>query len=102
SRPGEIDRRRRPWRRVSESTRPRGLFRGRGGMSDILRIEDLSAGYGPLGVLHNVDLTVRAGERVGIVGLNGHGKSTLLRAVAGLTGGQSVSIKPERTQISAH
>ncbi len=46
-------------------------------MSDVLRIENLSAGYGPLGVLHNVDLTVRAGERVGIVGLNGHGKSTL-------------------------
>ena len=46
-------------------------------MSDVLRIDDLSAGYGPLGVLHSVDLTVRAGERVGIVGLNGHGKSTL-------------------------
>ena len=34
-------------------------------MSDVLRIEDLSAGYGPLGVLHSVDLTVRTGERVG-------------------------------------
>jgi branched-chain amino acid transport system ATP-binding protein len=44
-------------------------------MSDILHIEGLSAGYGALGVLHSVDLTVRAGERIGIVGLNGHGKS---------------------------
>ena len=68
-------------------------------MSDVLRIEDLSAGYGPLGVLHSVDLTVRAGERVGIVGLNGHGKSTLLRAVAGLTGWQSGSIKLNGVEI---
>ena len=81
------------------SARPRGLFRGRGGMTDVLRIEDLSAGYGPLGVLHNVDLTVRAGERVGIVGLNGHGKSTLLRAIAGLTGWQSGSIKLNGVEI---
>jgi branched-chain amino acid transport system ATP-binding protein len=68
-------------------------------MSDVLRIEGLSAGYGPLGVLHSVDLTVRAGERVGIVGLNGHGKSTLLRAVAGLTGWQSGSIKLNGVEI---
>ena len=61
-------------------------------MTDILRIENLSAGYGPLTVLHGVNLTVTAGERIGIIGLNGHGKSTLLRAVAGLTGWQSGSI----------
>ena len=68
-------------------------------MSDILRIEDLSAGYGPLGVLHSVNLTVRAGERIGIVGLNGHGKSTLLRAIAGLTGWQSGSIRLNGVEI---
>jgi len=68
-------------------------------MSDILHIEGLSAGYGALGVLHSVDLTVRAGERIGIVGLNGHGKSTLLRAVAGLTGWQSGSIKLNGVEI---
>ncbi|MFO1056198.1 MAG: ATP-binding cassette domain-containing protein [Dongiaceae bacterium] len=68
-------------------------------MSDVLRIADLSAGYGPLGVLHGVNLTVRAGERVGIVGLNGHGKSTLLRAIAGLTGWQSGSIMLNGVEI---
>jgi len=68
-------------------------------MSDVLQIEDLSAGYGPLGVLHGVNLTVRAGERIGIVGLNGHGKSTLLRAIAGLTGWQSGSIKLNGVEI---
>lgn len=68
-------------------------------MTDILRTEQLSAGYGPLAVLHGVNLTVRAGERVGIVGLNGHGKSTLLRAIVGLTGWQSGSIKLNGVEI---
>lgn len=68
-------------------------------MTDLLRIEDLSAGYGPLAVLHNVSMTVRHGERIGILGLNGHGKSTLLRAIAGLTGWQSGSIKLHGVEI---
>ncbi len=59
---------------------------------DILEVRGLSAGYGPLRVLHDLDLTIQAGERVGIVGLNGHGKSTLFRAIAGLTDWQSGSI----------
>jgi len=38
---------------------------------------------GPVHVLRNVDLTVRPGERVGIVGRNGAGKSTLIRLISG-------------------
>jgi len=68
-------------------------------MTDVLRIENLSAGYGPLGVLHNINLTVRAGERIGIIGLNGHGKSTLMKAIAGLTGWQNGSIKLNGIEI---
>lgn len=68
-------------------------------MTDLLRIEDLSAGYGPLAVLHSVSMTVRRGERIGIVGLNGHGKSTLLRAIIGLTGWQSGSIQLDGVEI---
>ena len=68
-------------------------------MTDLLRIEDLSAGYGPLAVLHSVSMSVRRGERIGIVGLNGHGKSTLLRAIAGLTGWQSGSISLAGVEI---
>jgi len=68
-------------------------------VTDVLRIDGLSAGYGPLTVLHDVSMTVRAGERVGIIGLNGHGKSTLLRAIAGLTGWQSGSIKLNGVEI---
>jgi len=62
-------------------------------VTEVLRISGLSAGYGPLTVLHSVNLTAMAGERIGLVGLNGHGKSTLLRAIAGLTGWQSGSIR---------
>lgn len=68
-------------------------------MSDVLCLQNLSAGYGPLTVLHGVNLTVRAGERIGLIGLNGHGKSTLLRAVAGLTGWQSGSVRLNGVEI---
>jgi branched-chain amino acid transport system ATP-binding protein len=68
-------------------------------VTEILRVEALSAGYGALGVLHGVHLTARAGERIGIIGLNGHGKSTLLKAIAGLTGWQSGSIKLNGVEI---
>lgn len=68
-------------------------------MTDILRVDELSAGYGPLGVLHGISMTVRAGERIGIVGLNGHGKSTLLKAIAGLTGWQRGSIRLNGVEI---
>ena len=68
-------------------------------MTEILRIENLSAGYGPLGVLHGINLNVKAGERIGIIGLNGHGKSTLLRSIAGLTGWQSGSIKLNGVEV---
>lgn len=57
----------------------------------VLAVEDLTAGYGELEILHAVDLEVRADEIVTIIGPNGAGKSTLLKAVFGLiepTGGR--------------
>lgn len=68
-------------------------------MTDILKIEGLSAGYGPLRVIHDLDLVIRPGERLGIVGLNGHGKTTLIYAIAGLTGWQRGSILLNGVQI---
>lgn len=68
-------------------------------MSEVLQIDGLSAGYGPLRVIHDLDLVIKSGERVGIVGLNGHGKTTLLYAIAGLTGWQRGSILLNGEQI---
>ena len=68
-------------------------------MFEILDVQGLSAGYGPLRVIHDLDLTVNSGERVGIVGLNGHGKTTLFYAIAGLTGWQRGSIMFNGRQI---
>ncbi len=65
----------------------------------ILVIKGLSAGYGPMRVIHDLDLIVRPGERLGIVGLNGHGKSTLFLAIAGLTGWQRGSIKLKGKEV---
>ena len=50
---------------------------------NILKIERLSAGYGRRRVLEHIDLIVRAGEIVAVLGENGSGKTTLLRTVAG-------------------
>ena len=49
-----------------------------------LAVNGLDAGYGKLAILHDVSLTVDAGEIVTVVGSNGAGKSTLLRALNGL------------------
>jgi iron complex transport system ATP-binding protein len=50
----------------------------------LLQIQGLAAGYGPRPVLQGVDFTVRAGELWAVLGPNGTGKSTLLRAVLGV------------------
>ncbi len=53
-------------------------------MSASLVVRKLSAGYGPMRVLHHVDLEAPGGELTAIVGPNGAGKSTLLRAISGI------------------
>jgi len=50
----------------------------------LLRISGLSTGYGKIGVLHGIDLTISTGEVVALLGPNGAGKTTLLRALSGL------------------
>ena len=50
----------------------------------MLRVEGLTAGYGPIAVLHGIDLEVAEGELVVILGANGAGKTTTLRAISGL------------------
>ena len=50
----------------------------------MLRIEDLSVGYGDAHVLENISFQVREGEMTCILGPNGAGKTTLLRSITGL------------------
>src|SRR5262245_19700016 len=49
-----------------------------------LTVRDLHGWYGHSLVLHGIDLTVRSGELVTLLGRNGAGKTTILRAVMGL------------------
>ncbi len=50
----------------------------------MLRLEALRAGYGPIEALRGLDLEVREGELVCLLGANGAGKSSTLRAISGL------------------
>ena len=50
---------------------------------NLVNLNGVDKGYGSRSVLRGVTLGVAAGERIGVVGRNGHGKSTLLRLIAG-------------------
>ncbi len=53
----------------------------------MLKLVNLSAGYGPIRVIEKLSLEVAAGETVAILGPNGAGKSTLMASIAGVLRG---------------
>ncbi len=71
----------------------------------MLKLVDLRAGYGRTPVLHGVDVEVDPGERVAILGRNGVGKTTLLRAIIGqiaLAGGQVILGGDDVSRLPTH
>ena len=64
-------------------------------MASSLAVTGLEAGYGSVRVLHDVSLTVGAGETVALLGTNGNGKSTLLKCILGIVRPSAGSIQAE-------
>jgi branched-chain amino acid transport system ATP-binding protein len=54
-------------------------------MSELLRVDNLSAGYGEAVILDGVSLALGAGETLALLGRNGTGKTTLINTLAGAT-----------------
>jgi ATP-binding cassette, subfamily F, member 3 len=72
-----IDRPRRVWHMKLEFANTPSSGR------DVLHVEDLSMGFGERALFQGVRLTLRAGERIALVGANGSGKTTLARLICG-------------------
>jgi branched-chain amino acid transport system ATP-binding protein len=68
--------------------------------ASLLRVAGLSAAYGPVRVLHDVDLSLAMGESLAVLGANGAGKTTLLRAISGLMVRRDGSIRFDGQEIA--
>jgi len=71
----------------------------------LVEARDIHAFYGASHILHGVDLSVRRGETIGLMGRNGMGKTTLLKCVLGLLplGSGSVQVRGcDMTQAAPH
>jgi branched-chain amino acid transport system ATP-binding protein len=64
-----------------------------------LEVRDLHAWYGESHVLHGVDFSVYEGEVVTLLGRNGAGRTSTLRAIMGLTGSRKGSIRIRGTEV---
>jgi branched-chain amino acid transport system ATP-binding protein len=66
--------------------------------TELLAVTGLQAWYGESHVLHGVDFAVREGELVTLLGRNGAGRSTTLKAILGLTSARAGSVKIKGTE----
>ena len=62
--------------------------------NDVLTVRDLSKSFGPLKLFSHVDMDIKRGERVAVIGNNGTGKSTLLKIIMDLLPADSGQIRP--------
>ncbi len=69
---------------VVEEQQERQRVAAAGGDLPVLQVRNLDVSYGPIQVLFGVDLDVAKGEVLALLGTNGAGKSTVLRAISGL------------------
>jgi branched-chain amino acid transport system ATP-binding protein len=67
----------------------------------MLEVDNLTAGYGGIHVLHKISLRVEAGQSVCLIGANGAGKTTLLRCLAGLLRPREGHIRVDGKDIAA-
>jgi branched-chain amino acid transport system ATP-binding protein len=67
----------------------------------LLDVQGLRAAYGSAQVLQGVDLQVRAGEVVGLLGRNGMGKTTLVHAITGIVPSQARTLRFAGASIAA-
>ena len=67
----------------------------------LLSLEHIDVSYGAIHALHDVSLTVNAGEVVTLIGANGAGKSTTLRAITGLLSPRAGRIRFEGQDLAA-
>ena len=70
-------------------------------MTALLQVEGLGVHYGGIEAVARLDLEVRQGERVTLIGANGAGKSSTLKALAGLVAASAGSIRYDGTDMRA-
>ena len=74
-------------------------------MASVLSVAGLNAWYGESHILHGVDFSVESGEVVTLLGRNGSGRTTTMRAIMGLVGRRAGSIKvggDETVRLAPH
>ena len=69
---------------------------------NLLEIRGLETYYGKIQALRGIDLDIRQGEIATIIGANGAGKTTMLRAITGVVQPQLGSVYLEEREITRH
>jgi branched-chain amino acid transport system ATP-binding protein len=73
---------------------------GIGGVTPVLELRDVAAGYGPFRALFGLSLTIAPGEAVALLGANGAGKTTVARVATGLVAPTSGSVHVEGADLT--